>query len=539
VTPAEDLAREHYDTQQQLNRTVGEQLSVLWGTVPAADPFAGWEQIAKKAIELVALAQFLAALGSLGYVGEAVRSQGSTPNPLADLDPRAFAGTAADGRSLETLLRGAAARTAALTASGAPPTEALRSGQAKLVMYGVNEVTQAGSSAAAAQVAITPAARGFRRVLRLPSCGRCMVLAGKWFEWNEGFLRHPLCDCIHLPTTELDGIPTASLSPSAAFQSLTEEQQNKTVGKAAAEAIREGADIGRVVNARLSMTIPKGYRGWRGTPTTRTVEDCLTMSGGDRDKFARLLDESGYIRGGSRVRLGSAPEAAAATRAPGAGITVREPAPAMPPRITVNLDGIEPRVAAEAMDELARLCAEYPEAAAQIDFVGSSANAKKLWSVKGFGGKTETYAWTLRPQADRGSPIAIATNVKGMSTYEEWAAKLDSQVAAGWLNPGSGTVRGIVSHEFGHQVFFAATRTPAMTRAWEEGVAARLGLSRSDHAAFNRALAKGQSEIGRYASQNADERFAEAFSAVRFDPDAPEFARILVEEALKVIRGAA
>jgi hypothetical protein len=85
-------------------------------------------------------------------------------------------------------------------------------------------------------------------------------------------------------------------NPQDAFASLSTAEQDATFTKAGAEAIRQGADMGRVVNARQSTYVPKGRRTSRGTPTRRTVEDLLAMSKGDRNRFVALLDSAGYLR---------------------------------------------------------------------------------------------------------------------------------------------------------------------------------------------------------------------------------------------------
>src|SRR6185437_3091389 len=39
---------------------------------------------------------------------------------------------------------------------------------------------------------------GYVRMLNPPSCSRCVVLTGKFFRYNQGFLRHPRCDCVQI-----------------------------------------------------------------------------------------------------------------------------------------------------------------------------------------------------------------------------------------------------------------------------------------------------------------------------------------------------
>lgn len=94
---------------------------------------------------------------------------------------------------------------------------------------------------------------GWVRMLNPPSCSRCVVLAGRFYRWNEGFLRHPLCDCRHIPADE-SVAGDLTVDPAAYFDSLSRAEQDKTFTKSGAQAIRDGADIGQVVNARRGMT---------------------------------------------------------------------------------------------------------------------------------------------------------------------------------------------------------------------------------------------------------------------------------------------
>jgi len=94
---------------------------------------------------------------------------------------------------------------------------------------------------------------GYVRMMNAPSCSRCVVLAGKFYKRNAGFARHPRCDCRHIPSTEsLAGDMT--VDPVAYFDSLTKAEQDKTFGAAGGEALRSGANMGQVVNARRGMT---------------------------------------------------------------------------------------------------------------------------------------------------------------------------------------------------------------------------------------------------------------------------------------------
>lgn len=175
--------------------------------------------------------------------------------------------------------------------------------------------------ATAIEIAARPQITGYVRVLVPPSCSRCAILAGRVYRWNEGFLRHPNCDCQHV----VSGSEARDLtsSPTRYFDSLDAADQNRIFTNAGAEAIRLGADPGKVVNARrgmakaqvfgrnLDVTTEGSSRragnnviraelttsgGKKVTGRVRLMpESILELSDGDRAEAARLLRRNGYV----------------------------------------------------------------------------------------------------------------------------------------------------------------------------------------------------------------------------------------------------
>lgn len=82
------------------------------------------------------------------------------------------------------------------------------------------------------------------RLLTTPSCSRCAVLAGRLYRWSTGFLRHPGCDCVMLPTTVAN--PDLVQDP----VDLAERGLVTGLSKADMRAIADGADMNQVVNIR-------------------------------------------------------------------------------------------------------------------------------------------------------------------------------------------------------------------------------------------------------------------------------------------------
>src|SRR5690606_41067797 len=95
----------------------------------------------------------------------------------------------------------------------------------RLERIAATQVADAGRVATGLGVVARPGI-GYVRMLQPPSCSRCAILAGRIYRRNAGFLRHPLCDCIHIPTTEAAGRDLTT-DPRAYFDSLTKEQQDR------------------------------------------------------------------------------------------------------------------------------------------------------------------------------------------------------------------------------------------------------------------------------------------------------------------------
>ena len=91
--------------------------------------------------------------------------------------------------------------------------------------------------------------------------------------------------------------------PRGYFDSLSKAEQDRHFTKAGAEAIREGADIGRVVNARRGMDVAGGRatRARRRTTTElagrrqRLTPEGIYDIATDRDEAIRLLRRHRYL----------------------------------------------------------------------------------------------------------------------------------------------------------------------------------------------------------------------------------------------------
>lgn len=158
---------------------------------------------------------------------------------------------------------------------------------ARLVESLVQDTARAAEGVA---TAIRPEVTGYVRYLNLPSCSRCVVLAGRVYRFSTGFLRHPNDDCGMMPTTEAAGRDLIT-DPMEAFR----RGQITDLSKADAQAIREGADLGQVVNVRrkrAGLTTAGEVLGRAGRPTPAGIYRMAS----DRTQAIDLLRRHGYIR---------------------------------------------------------------------------------------------------------------------------------------------------------------------------------------------------------------------------------------------------
>jgi hypothetical protein len=222
ATPADlSSAADAYATQAQITA----------GAIAAAR--AARPQTAESIATTVAAYQMLAAQQGAAAVPATLAEQGISSAATAQAVASSLAGFTSAGYPLATMF------------------ESIQSA-AQLGMLVASAVQDAGRNGASIQMAVTPAVDGYVRMLNPPSCSRCAVLAGKFFRWNQGFERHPQCDCRHIPTSE-NRAGDLTTDPQAYFDSLDPAEQDRIFTKAGAQAIRDGADIGQVVNARRGM----------------------------------------------------------------------------------------------------------------------------------------------------------------------------------------------------------------------------------------------------------------------------------------------
>lgn len=246
------VAGEQYRQQVALARRIAAETARLWRLLEPANLDTSWMRVSDRMLALVVGGQQLAAGTADSYLAAILDAQDINPAAAGSVNGRALAGVASDGRELATLMYEPVIATKTAIGRGAAPEQALGSGLSTLDMIVRTQIADAGRVAVGIGIAARRHVGGYVRMLNPPSCSRCLVLAGKWFKWNQGFRRHPRCDCVHIPSSE-DRSGDLKTNPYRYLESVDQAERERILGKAGAKAIEDGADISQVVNARRGM----------------------------------------------------------------------------------------------------------------------------------------------------------------------------------------------------------------------------------------------------------------------------------------------
>lgn len=288
-------ATDHYLLQQKINVSTVSGAKKLWGRM-GTDFDTSWRTIRPEMLAFVQTGRMAAAVSAASYTPQVLAETKQSLESVGQIIPSAFVAYAPDGRAMDSLLDTAVIRSKMAVAGGATATEALSTGGKWLTGTLLTVMSDTSRSVVSADIIQRPKVGGYVRMLNTPSCSRCVILAGKWFRWNEGFKRHERCDCVHIPASE-NVAGDMRTDPYEYFNSLSIKEQERVFGKRESQAIREfGADIYRVMNVKLrGLGTAKGNLKF-GTPTKRTVDDILSKTS-TREIAIQNLQYHGYITG--------------------------------------------------------------------------------------------------------------------------------------------------------------------------------------------------------------------------------------------------
>lgn len=285
------------DYRQRLIAQIVRRVLAAWRPNSPQDPNAWFATHALPFTEMVTHGQLLAAQAAIASADVALDLQHYDVVPELSADPEAFAGVTGSGDPVMGLAYAQAQKITELVDAEAPIVERAQAWQHAGVMLAT--ATQTAISDAARMAILTHlAARPgttWIRVVRPPCCARCAILAGKKGGSSMRFLRHPGCDCTAIPVSEAtsDMHKLFYFDAKAYFDDLSPEQQAKVFTKAGAKAIRDGADINQVVNARRGMKAITSAGGRRRLITTEGTTKRGWASEYLREQYGAVLQKAG------------------------------------------------------------------------------------------------------------------------------------------------------------------------------------------------------------------------------------------------------
>lgn len=291
-----------------LDRWASRAMLAAWAALDLDDlqgSFAG--DVLPVALDALETAQLEAADIGAEYVDAVADRENVDRGPSVRASQ--FAGVASDGRSLTGLLTQPLIDLFTALAVGVQAPVAMQRSRVWVDEATTTQVHDAARESEHVAFTANTEIAGYLRVVEPKACGRCVVLAGRFYRWNDGFLRHPSCRCSNQPLTR----ESKPQEPREEFNKLSPEDQVRAFGVDGARAIRDGADPSRVVNARRGMSTTTNGRKvrvnafgqqvftttelakGRKAPIRLMPQSIYELANGDRDEAIRLLRVHKYI----------------------------------------------------------------------------------------------------------------------------------------------------------------------------------------------------------------------------------------------------
>jgi hypothetical protein len=269
-----------------------------WRQIDGKNLDMSWLGVLGRLLAIVTGAQRKAAAAAPPYLGRLLRLQ-DTEAAAVRLSADAFAGLTGDGRPMESLLYTPVAYSKHLIGSGVRIDQALRAEELHMAMLVRTQVQDAGRMAVQAAMAAQPRLRGYVRHVNLPSCARCIILAGRFYRYSDGFQRHPNCDCTMIPAVGEEFVEPQD--PAELITQMRDKHAAKlrqSLSGGDLKALEHGADLNQVVNAHRGMTTAAGPGRRIGVTTEGTTK---------RGFAGHRLAAEGFAKSGSRYQRARTP----------------------------------------------------------------------------------------------------------------------------------------------------------------------------------------------------------------------------------------
>jgi hypothetical protein len=195
--------------------------------------------------------QVAAAMYADAYLNDVLDAQGADPAAEGQVNPGAWSDLTDGGGSW---LQGLVYAPNSVRLPGAEWLTRFQFVAQSIVVTGIAD-TARGSVQSGMQA--RPSVLGYVRMISGTACARCAILAGRRYRSAVAFRRHKRCKCVNIPVAE--NTDDWTTDPHRYFNALSRDEQDRVFTKAGAEAIRLGADMNQVVNARAGITTAQAF----------------------------------------------------------------------------------------------------------------------------------------------------------------------------------------------------------------------------------------------------------------------------------------
>lgn len=255
---------DHQQQRAQTAAATARAIRQLWDQAEPENLERSWLALMAQVIALITAGQATAARQADPYLAQVLLGEPADGTVNAEQ----LAGVSGDGRDLAELLMYPVYVTLNRIGRGFSTALSIASGAAFLEMLARTLVADAGRAADLVGMIARPAVTSYIRVVELPACARCIILAGQEYGISSGFERHPRCDCTMAPVTRAHR--PEPVDARDVYAQMTATQRRRAFGAAAVSAIEDGADLTQLVNARRGMTTAT-YYGRQVKATTEGV----------------------------------------------------------------------------------------------------------------------------------------------------------------------------------------------------------------------------------------------------------------------------
>lgn len=292
-------ARRHQVEREQLADATARAVLAEWSKVDPNSVAENWGRLLPRVTAMVQAGQTKSADMTNDYMRELLGTLD------AEVDAEQFARQTPDGRNLMGVLARAIPTALWRRDEGDSTRSAMARAGAFLNMVTRTVIADTGRQADQASMVGNRQVTSYVRVVELPACARCIILAGREYSVSTGFQRHPNCDCTMEPVTKRKAGFT--LDAMDMFDRMSPEERHRVFGEAGSKAIADGANVYSVVNARKAMDTVEMFGKqvqvtYTGTGSKkkkrppRLMPEEIYRQAESREHAIRLLYKNGYLR---------------------------------------------------------------------------------------------------------------------------------------------------------------------------------------------------------------------------------------------------